>query len=67
VIFPCICVLQPQLVHLYQSFSLFPISPPMVALANLGFLYSSCTEITPTTFKFLVSFLVLSLPRVTSP
>jgi hypothetical protein len=40
VLFPSIYVLQPKLVHLYQSSSLLPISLPMVASASLRLLYS---------------------------
>jgi hypothetical protein len=38
--FLCIYVLQPQMVHLYQSSSLLPTTLSMVAPANLRFLYS---------------------------
>jgi hypothetical protein len=37
---PCICVLQPTLVHLYQTSSLLPGSLPIVASASLRLLYS---------------------------
>jgi hypothetical protein len=40
VLFPCIDVLQPQVVHLYQSTSLSLSPLPIVALANLRLLYS---------------------------
>jgi hypothetical protein len=40
VLFPCIYVLQPQLVHPYQSSSLFPSPLPIVASASLRLLYS---------------------------
>jgi hypothetical protein len=38
-LFPCICVLQPQLIHLFQSSLLLPSLLPMVTLASLKFLY----------------------------
>jgi hypothetical protein len=34
VLLPCTCVLQPTLVHLYQTSSLFPGSLPIVASAS---------------------------------
>jgi hypothetical protein len=37
---PCICVLQPTLVHLYQTSSLLPGPLPIVASASLRLLYS---------------------------
>jgi hypothetical protein len=40
VLFPCIYVLQSQLVHLYQSSSLHSSPLPMVAPTSLKFLYS---------------------------
>jgi hypothetical protein len=40
ILFPCIYVLQPQLVHLFWSSLLLPSPFPMVAPARLGFLYS---------------------------
>jgi hypothetical protein len=40
VLFPCIYVLQPQLVQLYQSSALLPSPFLMVAPASLRFLYS---------------------------
>jgi hypothetical protein len=40
VLFPCIYVLQPQLVHLFQFPSLLPSPFPMVAPGSLWFLYS---------------------------
>jgi hypothetical protein len=39
-LFLCICVLQPKLVHLYQTSSLFPSPLPIVALASFRLLYS---------------------------
>jgi hypothetical protein len=36
---PCTCVLQPTLVHLYQTSSLLPGHLPTVASANLRLLY----------------------------
>jgi fucose 4-O-acetylase-like acetyltransferase len=39
VFFPCICVLQPTLVHLYQSSSLFPRPLPIAASASLRLPY----------------------------
>jgi hypothetical protein len=45
VLFPGTCVLQPQLVHLYQSSSLLPSPLPIVAPTSLRFLYSFlCSE-----------------------
>jgi hypothetical protein len=40
VLLPCIYVLQPKLVHLYQSSSLLPSPLPMLASASLRLLYS---------------------------
>jgi hypothetical protein len=40
VLFPCTCVLQPTLVHLYQTSSLLPSPLPIVASASLRLLYS---------------------------
>jgi hypothetical protein len=40
VLFPCTCVLQPKLVHLYQTSSLLPGPLPIVALATLRLLHS---------------------------
>jgi hypothetical protein len=40
VFFPCMYVLQPQLVGHFQSSSLFPSPLPSVALASLRFLYA---------------------------
>jgi hypothetical protein len=40
VLFPCIYLLQPQLVLLYQTSSFFPSPLPMVAPTSLRFLYS---------------------------
>jgi hypothetical protein len=40
VLFPCICVLQPQLIHFFQSSSLLPSPLPIVAPASLRFLHS---------------------------
>jgi hypothetical protein len=40
VLFPCICVLPPQLVHLFLSSSLLPNLLPMVSEASFRFLYS---------------------------
>jgi hypothetical protein len=37
---PCTCVLQPTLVHHYQTFSLLPSPLPIVASASLRLLYS---------------------------
>jgi hypothetical protein len=37
---PCTCVLQPTLVHLYQTSSLLPNPFPIVASASLRLLYS---------------------------
>jgi hypothetical protein len=39
VLFPCICVLEPTLVHLYQTSSLLPSPLPIVASASLRLLY----------------------------
>jgi hypothetical protein len=39
-LFPCIYVLQPKLVHLYQSSSLIPCPLPIVASVRLRILYS---------------------------
>jgi hypothetical protein len=39
VLFPCIYVLQPKLVHLYQTPSLFPSHLPIVASVSLRLLY----------------------------
>jgi hypothetical protein len=38
-LFPCICVLQPKLVHLYQTFSLLPSPLTIVSYASLRLLY----------------------------
>jgi hypothetical protein len=38
--FPCICVLQPKLVYLYQTSSLLRSPFPIVASASLRLLYS---------------------------
>jgi hypothetical protein len=43
---PCTCVLQPTLVHLYQTSSLLPGPPPIVASASLRLLYSLLYEMT---------------------
>jgi hypothetical protein len=40
VLFPCMYVLQLQLIHLFQSSSLLPSPLPVVALASLKFRYS---------------------------
>jgi hypothetical protein len=40
VLLPCTCVLQPKLVHLYQTPSLLPSALPMVTSASWGLLYS---------------------------
>jgi hypothetical protein len=40
VLFPCICVLQPTLIHLYLTSSLLPSLLPIVASAILRLLYS---------------------------
>jgi hypothetical protein len=40
VLFPCICVLQLKLVHLYQTSSLLPSSLPIAASASLRLLHS---------------------------
>jgi hypothetical protein len=40
VLLPCTCVLQPTLVHLYQTSSLLPGSLPTVPSARLRLLYS---------------------------
>jgi hypothetical protein len=39
-LFPCMCVLQPKLVHLYQTSSLLPSPPSIVASISLRLLYS---------------------------
>jgi hypothetical protein len=39
VLFPCTCVLQPHLVHLYQTSSLLPSPLPIVASASLTLIY----------------------------
>jgi hypothetical protein len=39
-LFPCICVLQSKLVHLYQTSSLLPCPLPIVASASLQLVYS---------------------------
>jgi hypothetical protein len=39
-LFPCTCVLQPTLVHVYQTSSLLSSSLPIVASASLRLLYS---------------------------
>jgi hypothetical protein len=36
---PCKCVLQPELVHLYQAFSQHPGHPPIVTSVSLRLLY----------------------------
>jgi hypothetical protein len=36
---PCTCVLQPTLIHLYQTSSLFPSHLPIVTSASLRLLY----------------------------
>jgi hypothetical protein len=38
-LFPCICILQPKLVHLYQTSSLLPSPFPIVASVSSRFLY----------------------------
>jgi hypothetical protein len=58
-LWPCIYVVQPKLVHFYQTSSLLSGPLPIVASASLKFLYSMSTS---TTFKFLVSFPFLILP-----
>jgi hypothetical protein len=40
VLFPCIYVLQPQLIYLYQTSSLLPGHLPTLTSANLRLLYS---------------------------
>jgi hypothetical protein len=40
VLFSCICVLQPKLVHLYHTSSLLPTPLPLKASASLWLLYS---------------------------
>jgi hypothetical protein len=40
VLFPCTCILQPKLVHLCKTSSLFPSPLPMVTPASLRFLHS---------------------------
>jgi hypothetical protein len=39
-LFPCTCVLQPELIHLYQTSSLLPGHIPIVASLSLRLLYS---------------------------
>jgi hypothetical protein len=56
VLFPCICILQPKLVHVYQTSSLLPSPLPMVASASLRLLYSFLYSGQSATFKFLVFF-----------
>jgi hypothetical protein len=48
----CTCVLEPTLVHLYQTSSLLPGPLPIVASVSLRLLYSFSTVSTSTTFKF---------------
>jgi hypothetical protein len=38
-LFPCTCVLQPELIHLYQTSSLLPSHLPIVASVSLRLLY----------------------------
>jgi hypothetical protein len=52
VMFRCTCVLQPQLVHHYQTSSLLPGLLPIGALASLRLLYLFLYMSTSTTFKF---------------
>jgi hypothetical protein len=67
VLFPGIYVLQPQLVHLYQSFSLLPSLLPMVALASLRFLYLFLYSEHIHIFKLSVSFPYPIPPCAASP
>jgi hypothetical protein len=53
-LFPCIWVLKPKLVHLYQTSSLLPSPLPIMASASLRLLYLFLSVRKPTTFKFLV-------------
>jgi hypothetical protein len=49
---PCTCVLQPTLVHLYQTSSLLPNPLPEVTSASLNYYILFYTVSTSTTFKF---------------
>jgi hypothetical protein len=68
VLLPCTSVLQPTLVHFYQTSSLLPGPLPIVASANLRLLYSllySGAHQPCSSFRF--SFLSLFLPCVFFP
>jgi hypothetical protein len=56
VLLPCTCVLQPKLVHLYQTPSLLPSPLPIVASAVSDYYIHFYTMSTSATYKFLVSF-----------
>jgi hypothetical protein len=65
-LFPCTSVLQPTLVHLYQTSSLLPSPLPIVASASLKLLYSLIySGHINTSFRF--SSFSLFLPCVCSP
>jgi hypothetical protein len=64
----CISVLQPELVHLYQTSSLLPGHLPTVTYVSLRLLYLLLhSGGTSNTFKFWVSYLSLFLLYTFSP
>jgi hypothetical protein len=67
VLFPCICVLQLQLIHLLQASSLHPICFPWWFLPVWNFCIHYCTVSVSTLFKVLVSFSCPILPCTASP
>jgi hypothetical protein len=65
-LFPCICVLQLQLIHLYQSSSLLPSPLLMVTPASLKFLYSFMYS-KHTNLIQVFGFLPLPYPSTVQP
>jgi hypothetical protein len=60
VLLPCTCVLQPTLVHLYQTTSLLLSSLPIVASASLRLLYSLLCSEHINHIQFQVSILLVA-------
>jgi hypothetical protein len=60
---PCTCVLQPELVHLYQTYSLLPSHLPMGTSVSLRLLYSLLYSGHVKHFQGL-GFLLFPIPHV---
>jgi hypothetical protein len=60
---PCTCVLQPELVHLYQTSTLLPSSLPIVVSASLRLLYLLLYSLYLKHFEVL-GFLPFPIPPV---